>query len=119
MQLDILPDGDVGLSACVPLCEVPDGTQLARVEDAVGDADAQHEMLGRSAFPGLAADGANAVTLCVNSPPLEVNTGPFGRNAAASLTGEFADFSNALPGILLALQTLDTLRLGLFRFVCC
>src|SRR5215469_10997890 len=96
-----------------------DRAQLARGEDAVGNADAQHEMLGGFALAALATDRANAVALRVNPPPLEINAGPFRRNAAAALERELTDLGDALPRILLALQPLYALRFGLFRFLCC
>ena len=47
-----------------------------RGEDAVGDADAHHEVVGGQAFAALAAGGADAVALRVDAPPLEVECRP-------------------------------------------
>src|SRR5689334_5149659 len=104
MQLNILPDGNVGLSARITLRELANGAQLTRGENAVRNPDAQHEILGGFSLATLAADRAHAITLRVNAPPFEVHARPLRRNAAASLPREFTDFRDALPWILLALQ---------------
>ena len=49
---------------------------LVRGEQAVGHADAHHEVLGGLAFAVGAAGDAEAVALGVDAPPLEVETRP-------------------------------------------
>ena len=76
MQLDVLPGGDVGQVARVLFCQLADDAQLVRGQQAVGQADAHHEVLGRLAYAILASGDARAVALGVDAPPLEVELGP-------------------------------------------
>ena len=87
---------------------------LAR-DDAVGNADAHHEVIGGQAFAALAAGGANAIALGVNAPPFEVDGGPLGNDAGAAFAGKGAHLVKGLPWVLLALQALGALGLGLFH----
>ena len=120
MQLNILADGEVGDSVGVTAGEVGDRPQLVRSHHAVGNADAHHEALQRAAHAALAAGDARAVALGVNAPPAEVGADPFGGNGIEAFAGEAADFVQAFPRILCALQALDSLcRSFLLGLSCC
>ena len=110
MQLDVLPYRQVGGSAGIFLGNVGDGSQLVGMKQAVGNADAHHEIRQRLAFSVLAADHADAVSLRVHAPPAEICAQPFGSDGVEALTGELADVVEAFPGILLPLQPFDPLR---------
>ena len=84
VELDVLADCDVGEIARVFACEAGDDAELAGGEDAVGDADAHHEVIGGEAFAALAAGCADAVALGVDAPPFEVERGPLGHHAGAA-----------------------------------
>src|SRR5579864_1351299 len=111
VELNVLADGKVGAAAGVPLRNSGNGAQLIGAKNAVGDANAEHEIVGGSAFAILAADRAHAIALRVDAPPAEINAGPFGQHGGTALAREFANFLERFPGILAALQTLDALRL--------
>ncbi len=101
-----------------------DGAQLIGAQQAIGQGNAHHEILGGFAFAARAADGASAVTLRVNAPPLEIEIGPFGEDSGAAVAREFLDFVEVLPWVFRALQALDLLGLRFFwlpgcRDVCC
>src|SRR5579859_1584020 len=115
MKLDVLPDCDVGKVARMLAREAADGAKLMRRNDAVGDADAHHEVIGGKTFAALAASGSNAVALCVDAPPLEVHAGPIGNNTGAAFTREGTHFVKCFPGVLCELQTFNSLGLCLFR----
>ena len=72
VQLDVLPDGEIGHAAPVPLGQVGNGPHLVRGQRAVRDADADHEVRRRLAFPAFTADRADAIALAVDAPPAEV-----------------------------------------------
>jgi len=114
VKLDGLADGDVGEVAGVLLRELRNDAKLARCENAVGDGDAHHEVIGGDALAALAAGGAHAVALGIDSPPLEVERGPLGHHAGAAFAGEGAHFIERFPRILFPLQALGALRFGLF-----
>ena len=76
VELDVLADGDVGQVAGVFAREAADDAKLAGGNDAVGNADAHHEVLGGEALAALAAGGADAVALGIDAPPLEVDARP-------------------------------------------
>ena len=116
MQLNILTDGEVGDSVGVKAGEVGDGSKLAGGHDAIGNSDSHHEALERAAFAALPAGYTGAVALRVNAPPAEIGANPFGRDGTETLARETANFVQALPGVLGALETLDALR---FRFFSC
>ena len=97
VKLDVLADGDVGEVAGVLAGEAADGAELAGSDDAVGNADAHHEVVGGEAFAALAAGGADAVALGVDAPPFEVQVGPLGQDAGAAGAGEFAHLDRRLP----------------------
>ncbi len=97
-------DGDVGEIAGVLARDAADDAQLMRSEDAVGNADAHHEVFGGQALAALAAGGAHAVALGVDAPPLEVDGGPLGHHAGAAIAGKCAHFIEGFPRILLALE---------------
>src|SRR6185437_9817406 len=114
VQLDVLSRGDVAHVARVLLHQLANDAHLRRLQQAVGRADAHHEVFGHEAFAALAADGADAVALGVGSPPAEVGADPFGSNAIASFARELAHFVECLPGVLFALDALEALGLGFF-----
>ena len=91
-----------------------DDAELVGGEQAVGDADAHHEVLGGLAFAADAAGDAEAVALGVDAPPLEVGRGPLGHDAGAAIAGEVADLVERLPRVLLELEALGLLGLGFF-----
>ena len=124
VELNILADGEIGERVAVTLRNLRDGAQLIGAQQAVGQGNAHHEILSCFAFSARATDGAGAVTLRVNAPPLEIEIGPFGKDSGAALAREFLDFVEVLPGILRAFQALDLLSLRFFwlpgcRDVCC
>ena len=66
------------------------------------------------AFTAFAPDHAGSVALRVDAPPAEVRAQPFRRDGVKPVARETANLIEAFPGILLPLQTLDSLR---FRFL--
>ncbi len=100
VQLDVLARGDVGDAAGVLRGDVGDDVQLVRGEQAVGQADAHHEVVTGQAFAVLAAGDAEAVTLGVNAPPLEVQASPLRQHAGASFAGKLANLVPSVPGVL-------------------
>jgi len=72
VELDVLADGDVGNAVAEVVGEIGDGSGLFAGEEAVGDADADHEVGDGFAFAVFAADDASAVALGVNAPRAEV-----------------------------------------------
>ncbi len=117
VELDVLAGGDVGEVVGVLLGELADDAGLVRGEQAVGQADAHHEVLGGLAFAVRAAGDALAVALGVDAPPLEVEPGPFRQDGVAAALSELADLVPCLPGVLGELESLGALGLGLFG--CC
>jgi len=111
----VLADRDVRDAAAVPVGEVGDRANLARLEHAVRNADSHHEMPHGLALAALAADRADAVALRVDPPPSEVRAQPLWRDGVPALAREALDVGVGLPGILLALEPLDPLRLRLFQ----
>ena len=114
VQLNVLAGGDVGEVAGVLAGEIGDDAQLMGGEQAVGEADAHHEILGGFAFAADAAGGADAVALGVDAPPLEVEAGPLGEDGFPALASELADFLPGFPGVFGELEPLGFLRLGFF-----
>ena len=100
MQLNVLTYGEVGDSVGVAASEVGDGTQLMRGHHAVGNADAHHEALQRTANSTLAAGYACTVSLGVNAPPAEISPDPFRRDGIESLAGEAPDFFQPSHGFV-------------------
>ena len=82
----------------------------------VGNANAHHEVGKGFAFSAGATDRADSVTLGVHAPEAEVRPQPFRGNRSVPVTREPADLVEALPGVLLPFQPLDSLRL---RFLDC
>ncbi len=115
VELDVLADGDVGEVAGVLARDAADDAELMCGEDAVGDADAHHEVVGGEAFAALAAGGADAVALGVDAPPFEVERGPLGHHAGAAVARELAHLVEGFPGILCELEALGALGLGFFH----
>ena len=89
-----------------------------RLEQAVGNTDAEHEVGQGLAFAALSADNARAIPLRVNAPPAEIRAQPLGGDRLKSLAREPTDFFEALPGILFPLQPLDSLRFRLLDRIC-
>src|SRR6266851_6026576 len=89
-----------------------------RLEQAVGNADAEHEVRQSLPFAALSADNSGAVPLRVNAPPAEIRAQPLGWDRLKALAREPTDFFEALPGILFPLQPLDSLRFRLFDRIC-
>ena len=112
VKLNILADGEIGAAARVTLGNTGDRAQLVGTENAVGDANAEHEVVGRFSLAAFAAHGADAVTLRVNTPPAEVDAGPLGQHRGAAFARELANFVERLPRVLRLLEAFDALRLG-------
>jgi len=115
VELDVLTDRDVGDAATVPFGQIGDRPQLLRLEHAVRNPDPHHQVANRLALPALAADRADTVALRVDAPPAEVRGEPLGRDRIPALAREALDVGIGLPGIQLALEPLDPLRLRLFH----
>jgi hypothetical protein len=118
VKLDGLADGDVGQVAGVLFGDLRDNAKLMCGQNAVGDGDAHHEVVGDQALAALAAGGAYAVALGVNAPPFEVERGPLGNDAGAAGAGKSADLIEGLPRILLALEPLGALGFRFFYWNC-
>ena len=112
--LDVLADGDVGKVPPVAARNFRKHASLVSPQNAVGDADPHHEVVGRFALAAFAPGHARAVPLRVNAPPAEVRA-PFLGDRGAAGAGKGANLVNRVPGILLALQTFGSLRLGFFN----
>src|SRR5271156_6491158 len=115
VKLDILAHGQVSNAASMTLGQPSNGSQLRRIQNAVGDADAKHEARQRLAFAAFSADHPCAVSLGVNPPPAEVGAQPFGRNRIKTSSREASDLVDRIPRVLLPFQSLDSLCL---RFFC-
>src|SRR4029077_4960310 len=115
VELHVLAHGEIGHAARVALGEIGERAELVRLQRAVGDADAHHEVGHRLALAALAADRAHAVALAVNAPPAEVHA-PLRRDGGDALAGEPLDLSVGFPRIERLLETLGPLR---FRFLRC
>ena len=109
MQLDGLTYGDVDQIAAVLGSYVRDHLDLLRASYPVGQRNAHHEVLGRFAFPALAAECAGPVALGVNTPPFEIRGGPFRENRFPAGSGEGTNFVQCLPWVLLPLKPLHAL----------
>jgi hypothetical protein len=115
VELDVLAGGDVGQVAGVFAGELAYDAGLMGGEQAVGHADAHHEVLGGLAFAADAAGDTQAVALGVDAPPLEVEIGPLRGNGVASDLGVGANLVPGFPGIFGELEALTALGFGLFR----
>jgi len=109
VELNGLAGGDVGEVAGVIDGEMAEGAELGGGEDAVGDGDTHHEVVGGEAFAAFAAGDAGSVALGVDAPPLEVEAGPLGEDGFAAFGGEAADVVPGLPGVLFELEALGAL----------
>src|ERR1700680_1325666 len=118
MQLNVLPDGEVCHAPAILLRQPRNGSQLARVEQAIRDSYSEHETGQRLALAALAGNYARAVSLGVDAPPAKICAQPFGRNRLESLAGKAAYFVEGLPGILLPLQPFDALCFRFFDWIC-
>ena len=113
VQLNVLPHCKIGDAAGVAAGQAGNGSQLVRSQQAVRNADPQHEERQRQPLAVLAADNPRTIALRVDSPPAEVGSDPFRRNRAKAFSREASNLSQPLPGIHGALQALHFLR---FRF---
>src|SRR5215469_6335503 len=116
VKLYVLADGDVGFVTCVLACDISNGAHLVREQQSVGNANAHHEVRDGFAFAASAANGADSVALGVHAPESKVRAQPLRRNRRMALTGKGANFVEAFPSVLLALEPLDSLCLGFFDF---
>src|SRR5258708_20197232 len=87
MQLNVLPDGEVCHAPAILLRQLRNGSQLARVEQAIRDSYSEHEIGQRLALAALAGNYACAVSLGVESPPAKIRAQPFSRTLPVSLVG--------------------------------
>ena len=115
VELDVLAHREVGHPARVSLGEGRDGLELGRDEEAVGDADAQHEAGHRAALAALAADRAHPVALSVDAPPAEVGAEPLRRDGLHSFPGEPLDLGIGGPRVQRPLEPLRPLRFRLLH----
>ncbi len=113
VQLNVLSGSDVGKVARVLFCQFADDAQLVRREQAVGQPDAHHKVLGGLAHAVLAASDARTVALGIDAPPLEVELCPLRQYGSATLAGKLAYLVPCLPGILGELQSLGLLGFAL------
>ena len=104
VQLNVLPHGEIGDAAGVAAGQTGDGSQLVRSQQAVGNANPQHEERQRQPLAVLAADHPRAIALRVNSPPAEVGPNPFRRNRVEAFPRKAANLGQPFPGIHGALQ---------------
>src|ERR1700736_315236 len=114
MQLNILAYGDVGIAAAIFFGDGGDQASLSAGENAVGDANANHEICGGFSFAVGAADDPDAIALGVDAPGAKVSAGPLGWNGVASCFSELANFVKMLPGVFFFFETLDALHFGFF-----
>src|SRR5260221_9871882 len=80
MKLYVLAHGNVRNASGIPFREPGNSTQLGRVDKAIGQTDAKHEVRRGAALATDAAYGAGAVTLRINTPPAEIGLDPGVRN---------------------------------------
>ncbi len=115
VELDVLANGEVGDAIAMFIGKSGDGAELRAGEQAVGNADAEHEERNGAAFATGAAGDASAIALGVDAPGAEVGGKPFKRDGIETEAGEIADFVEMVPSVFGALKALDTLGFG---FVC-
>ena len=96
------------------LGDLGDDVRLRSGENAIGDGDAHHEIVGCKAFATFAPGGADAIALGIDAPPLEVERGPLRHHAGTAGAREGADFVECLPGVLFALEAFGALGFRLF-----
>ena len=118
VDLNVLAHGNIGEIARVFARQSTDGTKLRRGDDAIGNANAHHEIFGGQAFAAFAASSAHSVALRIDAPPLEISGAPFGQHAFAALPGKGAHFVESGPRVLFSLQALSLLGLRLFLLNC-
>jgi len=112
VELDILANGDVGDSVAMFGGEIGDFVDLRRGEEAVGDADANHEVRHGLPFAACATHDALAVALGIDAPGTEVGGEPFGRNGRVAIASEGTKFVEVIPGVLGAFEALGALGFG-------
>src|ERR1700758_3627388 len=118
MKLNVLPDGEVGYATGIPMGDSSDGAKLMGVQQTIRDSYAEHEVRQCLAFAAVPSDYAGAVSLGIYAPPPEIGAEPLRRDRLKAFARKTANFVEALPGILLPLQTLDSLCLRLFGWIC-
>ena len=118
MELDVLPNGEIGGSPPKAASEVGHGSQLLRGEQSVRNPDANHEQRQRPALSTLSADNARAIALGVDTPPSEICSQPFRWNRGKTLARKAPDFVEPLPRVQLVLQALNPLCRRFFYRVC-
>src|SRR5579864_6422121 len=89
-----------------------------RLQQAVWNADAHHEIGERLPFPIRTADDTGTVSLGVYAPPAKIRTNPLGRDRGEAVTRKSADLLEPLPRILFAFEALNALRFRLFGCNC-
>src|ERR1700748_1958164 len=88
MKLNALSSGNVHQTASMISANCGNGADLGRVQAAIGNGHAKHEILARLSFAPLAAQHPKAITLGVDPPPFKIKARPFRQNARAPLTSE-------------------------------
>ena len=116
MELNVLTDGNVGEAVAIFGGKISDGANLIAVEEAIGNANANHEERSGAAFAAGAAEDAQAITLGVNAPGTKIGGEPFSGNGGVTLAGEGANFVKMVPGIFFELEALDALGFAFFEF---
>src|SRR5580693_883150 len=71
VQLNVLPNREIGDAACVAAGKAGDDSQLVRSQQTVRDANPQHEEWQGESLAIFAANNSNPVALGVDSPPAE------------------------------------------------
>src|SRR5208337_3055520 len=116
MELNVLAHRDVRDTVAVFGREISDGAELVAGEEAVGNADANHEERGGLTFSAGAADHPQAVALGVDAPGAKVGAEPLVGNRGVALTGELANFIEMVPGVFFAFEAFDALGFGFLDF---
>src|SRR5262249_21396020 len=118
VELDVLADGDIGRAAGVSSGQIRDGSELARSQEPIRQANAQHKVGHGFALTALATGYAGSIALSVNTPPAEIRSDPGCGHGREPLAGELADLVEALPRVLFPLEPLRLLRLGFLYDFC-
>src|SRR5262249_15236076 len=92
VKLHVLANGNVGDAPGMPFGEIRDGASLAAGQQAVGNANTDHEISHRFAFTIFAADHAEAVALSIDTPRPEIRAQPLGRDGGKADARELLDF---------------------------
>src|ERR1700740_507673 len=84
------------------------------MQQAVRDADSDHEALQGAAFSVLAAGYTRSVALGVNAPPTKIGAEPLWGNGVGPVAGKLAHVFPSFPWILGAFEALNSSCLGFF-----